>query len=53
MKPGYLEKLPGVLKQFSTFLGNRKWFAGDKVCDTKMLKAESLQSSRFLLSVRS
>lgn len=31
MKPGYLERLPGVLKQFSNFLGNRKWFAGDKV----------------------
>lgn len=31
MKPGYLKALPGVLKQFSDFLGDRKWFAGDKV----------------------
>lgn len=31
MKPGYIEKLPGLLKQFSDFMGNRKWFASDKV----------------------
>lgn len=31
MKPGYLEALTGTLKQFSGFLGDRKWFAGDKV----------------------
>lgn len=31
MKPGYLDMLVGVLKQFSDFLGERKWFAGDKV----------------------
>lgn len=30
-KQGYLEVLPGILKQFSAFLGERKWFAGDKV----------------------
>ncbi|MEQ2266033.1 Glutathione S-transferase Mu 2, partial [Xenotaenia resolanae] len=30
-KPGYLKSLPGTLKQFSDFLGDRKWFAGDKV----------------------
>ncbi|KAG9328114.1 hypothetical protein JZ751_016329 [Albula glossodonta] len=27
MKPGYMEKLPGMLKKFSSFLGDRKWFA--------------------------
>lgn len=31
MKPGYLKMLPEVLKQFSLFLGDNKWFAGDKV----------------------
>uniref|UniRef100_A0A3Q3XGK1 glutathione transferase n=1 Tax=Mola mola TaxID=94237 RepID=A0A3Q3XGK1_MOLML len=31
LKPGYLDMLVGVLKQFSDFLGERKWFAGDKV----------------------
>lgn len=31
LKPGYLEELPDKLKQFSDFLGDRKWFAGDKV----------------------
>lgn len=31
LKPGYLEQLPGKLKLFSNFLGDRKWFAGQKV----------------------
>lgn len=31
MKPGYLTTLPEVLKQLSVFLGDNKWFAGDKV----------------------
>lgn len=31
LKPGYLEQLPGKLKLFSNFLGDRKWFAGEKV----------------------
>lgn len=31
MKPGYLKSLPEVLKQFSDFLGDRDWFAGEKV----------------------
>ncbi|XP_072537313.1 glutathione S-transferase Mu 3-like [Salminus brasiliensis] len=30
-KQSYLETLQGVLKQFSDFLGERKWFAGDNV----------------------
>lgn len=32
LKPAYIEELSGKLKQFSVFLGDRKWFAGDKVC---------------------
>ncbi|NWZ85432.1 GSTM3 transferase, partial [Poecile atricapillus] len=31
LKPGYLEQLPGKLKLFSNFLGDRKWFVGEKV----------------------
>lgn len=31
LKPGYLKNLPMVLEQFSNFLGEGKWFAGDKV----------------------
>lgn len=31
LKLGYLEQLPGKLRLFSTFLGDRKWFAGEKV----------------------
>ena len=31
MKPGYLKKLPETLKLFSEYLGDKKWFAGDKV----------------------
>lgn len=41
MKPGYLEALPGTLKQFSDFLGDRKWFAGDKVCNSLMASCQS------------
>lgn len=36
LKPGYLKELPGKLEQFSKFLGERKWFAGDKVCEGLM-----------------
>lgn len=31
LKPAYVKKLPEVLRQFSAFLGDNKWFAGDKV----------------------
>lgn len=31
-KQGYINDLPGKLKQFSDFLGDKKWFAGDNVC---------------------
>ncbi|XP_027859886.1 glutathione S-transferase Mu 1-like isoform X1 [Xiphophorus couchianus] len=31
LKPDYLKALPDALKLFSDFLGQRKWFAGDKV----------------------
>ncbi|XP_059686973.1 glutathione S-transferase Mu 1-like [Gavia stellata] len=45
LKPGYLEQLPGKLKLFSNFLGDRKWFAGEKALEKV---AAYMKSSRFL-----
>ncbi|KAK2851302.1 hypothetical protein Q5P01_007578 [Channa striata] len=47
MKPGYIEKLPGILKQFSHFLGNRKWFAGDKITFVDFIMYELLDQHRM------
>nr|XP_020473748.1 glutathione S-transferase Mu 3-like [Monopterus albus] len=47
IKPGYLEKLPGTLKQFSDFLGDRKWFAGDKITFVDFLLYELLDQHRM------
>ncbi|XP_061128500.1 glutathione S-transferase Mu 3-like [Syngnathus typhle] len=47
MKPGYLEALPGVLKQFSNFLGGRKWFAGDKITFVDFIMYELLDQHRM------
>uniref|UniRef100_A0A803VXF1 glutathione transferase n=1 Tax=Ficedula albicollis TaxID=59894 RepID=A0A803VXF1_FICAL len=44
LKPGYLEQLPGKLKLFSNFLGDRKWFAGEKALEKV---AAYMKSSRF------
>ncbi|XP_044208623.1 glutathione S-transferase Mu 4-like [Thunnus albacares] len=49
IKPGYLEMLPGVLKQFSNFLGDRKWFAGDKITFVDFLMYELLDQHRMFL----
>uniref|UniRef100_A0A8D0FYC3 Glutathione S-transferase n=1 Tax=Strix occidentalis caurina TaxID=311401 RepID=A0A8D0FYC3_STROC len=45
LKPGYLEQLPGKLKLFSNFLGDRKWFVGEKALEKV---AAYMKSSRFL-----
>eukprot|EP00063_Salmo_salar_P014963 XP_013989798.1 PREDICTED: glutathione S-transferase Mu 3-like [Salmo salar] len=42
MKPGYTERLPGTLKQFSEFLGTRKWFAGDTITFVDFIMYELL-----------
>ncbi|XP_030589296.1 glutathione S-transferase Mu 3-like [Archocentrus centrarchus] len=42
MKPEYLKTLPSTLKQFSDFLGNRKWFAGDKITFVDFIMYELL-----------
>nr|XP_047911045.1 glutathione S-transferase 2-like [Anser cygnoides] len=48
LKPGYLEQLPGKLKLFSNFLGDRKWFAGDKLTFVDFLMFDVLdQNSIF------
>ncbi|KAJ8017230.1 hypothetical protein DPEC_G00015650 [Dallia pectoralis] len=42
MKPGYTERLPETLKQFSDFLGTRMFFAGDKVSFVDFIMYELL-----------
>ncbi|KAM9475990.1 glutathione S-transferase Mu 3-like [Clarias gariepinus] len=46
-KQGYLEALPGILKQFSDFLGERKWFAGDKITFVDFIMYELLDQHRM------
>ncbi|XP_043102504.1 glutathione S-transferase Mu 4-like [Puntigrus tetrazona] len=41
-KSSYSQKLPGSLKQFSEFLGDRKWFAGDKITFVDFIMYELL-----------
>uniref|UniRef100_A0A8B9U135 glutathione transferase n=1 Tax=Anas zonorhyncha TaxID=75864 RepID=A0A8B9U135_9AVES len=45
LKPGYLEQLPGKLKLFSNFLGDRKWFAGDKLTFVDFLMFDVLEQN--------
>nr|AFM86832.1 Glutathione S-transferase Mu 3 [Callorhinchus milii] len=42
LKPGYVEKLPDLLKQFSTFLSEKPWFAGEKITFVDFLLYEVL-----------
>uniref|UniRef100_A0A8C1YX15 glutathione transferase n=1 Tax=Cyprinus carpio TaxID=7962 RepID=A0A8C1YX15_CYPCA len=46
-KTCYTEKLPGTLKQFSDFLGDRKWFAGDKITFVDFIMYELLDQHRM------
>ncbi|XP_017323879.1 glutathione S-transferase Mu 3 [Ictalurus punctatus] len=46
-KKGYLDALPGILKQFSVFLGERKWFAGDKITFVDFIMYELLDQHRM------
>ncbi|XP_068601183.1 glutathione S-transferase mu, tandem duplicate 1 [Brachionichthys hirsutus] len=50
MKPGYLENLPDTLKLFSAFLGDRKWFAGDKITFVDFIMYELLDQHRMFVS---
>ncbi|XP_006785619.1 glutathione S-transferase Mu 3-like [Neolamprologus brichardi] len=47
MKPDYLKMLPNTLKQFSDFLGDRKWFAGDKITFVDFIMYELLDQHRL------
>ncbi|XP_072853586.2 glutathione S-transferase Mu 1-like isoform X4 [Pogona vitticeps] len=47
LKPEYLEELPGKLKLFSQFLGDRKWFAGNKVTYVDFLAYDVLDQQRM------
>ncbi|NWJ11782.1 GSTM3 transferase, partial [Crypturellus undulatus] len=47
LKPGYLEQLPGKLKLFSGFLGDRKWFVGDKLTFVDFLVFDVLDQNRI------
>ncbi|XP_061700774.1 glutathione S-transferase Mu 3-like [Syngnathoides biaculeatus] len=47
LKPGYLQALPDVLKQFSKFLGGRKWFAGEKITFVDFIMYELLDQHRM------
>ncbi|XP_078248896.1 glutathione S-transferase Mu 1-like isoform X3 [Pogona vitticeps] len=47
LKPEYLEELPGKLKLFSQFLGDRKWFAGNKITYVDFLAYDVLDQQRM------
>uniref|UniRef100_A0A8C6TR91 glutathione transferase n=1 Tax=Neogobius melanostomus TaxID=47308 RepID=A0A8C6TR91_9GOBI len=46
----YKDKLPHTLKQFSDFMGDRKWFAGDKITFVDFLMYELLDQQRMFHS---
>nr|AYG85511.1 glutathione S-transferase mu [Andrias davidianus] len=48
LKGPYLEKLPDKLKQLSHFLGDRKWFAGEKITFADFLMYDVLDQNRML-----
>ncbi|KAK5923554.1 hypothetical protein CgunFtcFv8_000513 [Champsocephalus gunnari] len=47
MKPGFLKMLPDTLKNISGFLGDRKWFAGDKITFVDFIMYELLDQHRM------
>uniref|UniRef100_A0A8C4Z3Z5 glutathione transferase n=1 Tax=Gadus morhua TaxID=8049 RepID=A0A8C4Z3Z5_GADMO len=47
LKPGFLKNLPVVLKQLSDFLGERKWFSGDKITFVDFIMYELLDQHRM------
>ncbi|XP_062996677.1 glutathione S-transferase Mu 1-like [Elgaria multicarinata webbii] len=47
LKPEYLEQLPGKLKLFSQFLGDRKWFAGKKITFVDFVAYDVLDRQRI------
>ncbi|KAF7253599.1 Glutathione S-transferase [Varanus komodoensis] len=47
LKPEYMEQLPGKLKQFSQFLGDKKWFVGKKITYVDFLVYDVLDQQRI------
>ncbi|KAE8623525.1 hypothetical protein XENTR_v10005642 [Xenopus tropicalis] len=48
LKGPYLEKLPIALKRFSCFLGDRSWFAGDKITFVDFVVYDVLDQHQIL-----
>ncbi|XP_034270675.1 glutathione S-transferase 2-like [Pantherophis guttatus] len=48
LKPEYLELLPGKLKQFSQFLGDRQWFADRKLTYIDFIAYDALDVHQML-----
>ncbi|MEE6492166.1 hypothetical protein FKM82_016497 [Ascaphus truei] len=48
LKGPYLEKLPVALTRFSRFLGDRAWFAGEKITFADFLMYDALDVHRML-----
>ncbi|XP_069094449.1 glutathione S-transferase Mu 1-like [Pleurodeles waltl] len=48
LKGPYLEQLPDKLKRFSQYLGERKWFAGEKITIADFLMYDVLDQHRML-----
>ncbi|XP_049736119.1 glutathione S-transferase Mu 1-like [Elephas maximus indicus] len=46
LKPQYLEELPDKMRLFSEFLGQRPWFAGDKITFVDFLAYDVLDLNR-------
>ena len=37
MKADYLKNVADKIQKYSTYLGNKPWFAGNEVCNTMMM----------------
>ncbi|XP_026533703.1 glutathione S-transferase Mu 1-like isoform X4 [Notechis scutatus] len=48
LKPDYLELLPGKLKLFSQFLGDRQWFVGRKLTYIDFIVYDALDTHQML-----
>ncbi|KAM9255357.1 glutathione S-transferase 2 [Cariama cristata] len=49
LKPGYLEQLPGKLRELSQFLGSRPWFAGEKLTFVDFVAYDVLDQHRMFV----
>ena len=48
MKPEYIKNVEGKLEDFSRFLGDNKWFAGENITFPDFLMYELLDQHRIL-----